>query len=170
MGLCVKPHNGIMCAEYIVMCRNEVYEMGRTDNLINLSDRDPEDRRRIASMGGKARQKQIERQRKLKEELLLLLSDEDTQKAVCTSLIEAAKRGNAAAFVAIRDSIGESPRAKVDVTATQLISGDVIDDLDEEEFSIVAGTLLSERSEDKLIESRLSIAAKQKLLSRLLDG
>ena len=58
------------------------------------------------------------RERKtLKEELLLLLSEGDTQKKVSSALIKKAQSGDVKAFIAIRDTIGEKPMEKI-ITST----------------------------------------------------
>lgn len=55
------------------------------------------------------------RERKtLKDELLLLLAEGDTQKKMCTKLINRVKnKGDVKAFIAIRDTIGEKPMEKI---------------------------------------------------------
>ena len=58
---------------------------------------------------------EVRRNRKtLKEELLALLSDGDTQNKVSVALIDAAMNGDVKAFTALRDTIGEKPVDKVE--------------------------------------------------------
>lgn len=61
---------------------------------------------------------EVRRERKtLKEELLLLLSEGDTQKKVSSALIKKAQKGDVKAFITIRDTIGEKPMEKI-ITST----------------------------------------------------
>ena len=88
---------------------------------------EPGDRaREIGRKGGK-RSKQVQKERKtLREELLLLLGEEvtdkntgrvmPTQAAISAALIKQAISGNYRAFEIIRDTIGEKPVEKVAVT------------------------------------------------------
>lgn len=60
---------------------------------------------------------EVRRERKtLKEELLLLLSSNDTQKKISTALIEQAQNGNTKAFEIIRDTIEEKPRDNIQIS------------------------------------------------------
>ena len=54
----------------------------------------------------------------LKEELLLMLEDEEVQKSVAVALIQEAQNGNVKAFGMLRDTIGEAPVEKVQTTQT----------------------------------------------------
>ena len=58
---------------------------------------------------GEARRKR----KTLKEELLLMLSEGETQQSVTLALIEKAMSGDTKAFEVIRDTIGEKPVDKV---------------------------------------------------------
>lgn len=89
---------------------------------------EPGDRaREIGRKGGK-RSKQVQKERKtLREELLVLLGEEvtdkntgrvmPTQAAISAALIKQAISGNYRAFEIIRDTIGEKPVEKVDIAA-----------------------------------------------------
>ena len=92
--------------------------MANEQNLIKPSDLTPNERRENASKAGKASGSAIRARKKLKEELLLLLSDGDTQSRLSLALIEEALNGNKAgsvtkAFEVIRDTIGERPTEKI---------------------------------------------------------
>lgn len=63
--------------------------------------------------GGIASGKSRRDRKTLKEELLLLLSQGDTQKSVTVALLEKAMSGDTKAFEVIRDTIGEKPVDKV---------------------------------------------------------
>ena len=84
-----------------------------TKNLKPLNTRSKEDQKKIRSAGGK-RSGEVRRQRKtLREELLALLADGNTQNKISTALIDEALNGNVKAFETIRDTIGEKPVDKV---------------------------------------------------------
>lgn len=89
------------------------------ENLIPQSERTKEEQRKIARMGGIASGIARRERKTLKEELLLLLEDEETQKKISTALINRAMAfdtiGNKA-FEVIRDTIGEKPIDKVELT------------------------------------------------------
>ena len=70
--------------------------------------------RRRGKKGGIARGKARKERKALREELLLLLSKDDTQEKVSLALIKQALNGNTKAFEVIRDTIGEKPVDKID--------------------------------------------------------
>ena len=72
-----------------------------------------EEAARNGKMGGEASAKARAERKTLKEELLLLLSEGDTQKKVSAALIKKAKSGNVKAFEVLRDTIGEKPMEKI---------------------------------------------------------
>ena len=76
-----------------------------------------EEAREKGRKGGIASGKARAERKALKEELLLLLSEGDTQKKISLSLIQQALDGNTKAFEVIRDTIGEKPVEKVDMNA-----------------------------------------------------
>lgn len=74
------------------------------------------DSKRARELQEKAAQKQrenIAKRKTLKEELLLLLSQNNTQEKMSLSLITKALNGDTKAFEIIRDTIGEKPVEKV---------------------------------------------------------
>ena len=83
------------------------------ENLVSLADRTTEEQRAIASAGGKASGEARRKRKTLKEELLLMLSEGETQQSVTLALIEKAMSGDTKAFEVIRDTIGEKPVDKV---------------------------------------------------------
>jgi len=86
-------------------------------NLVSLADRTTEERREIAIKGGIASGKARRERKTLKEELLILLAEGNTQKEISLSLIQQALDGNTKAFEVIRDTVGEKPIDKLaDVT------------------------------------------------------
>ena len=74
-----------------------------------------------AKKGGKASAESRRKRKALKEELLMLLEDGDVQQKISLALIDEAINGNKAgsvtkAFEVIRDTIGEKPVEKVEVS------------------------------------------------------
>lgn len=99
--------------------------MANESNLRRLTS---EEAREIGKKGGKASVKARQERKALKDELLLLLSNGDTQKKVSLALIEQAKNGNTKAFEVIRDTIGEKPVDKVEQETIYTIKVDIVDD------------------------------------------
>ena len=87
--------------------------LANAENLVSLADRTTEEQRAIASAGGKASGEARRKRKTLKEELLLMLSEGETQQSVTLALIEKAMSGDTKAFEVIRDTIGEKPVDKV---------------------------------------------------------
>ena len=87
--------------------------MANNENLVSLADRTTSEKRAIASAGGKASGEARRKRKTLKEELLLMLSEGETQQSVTLALIEKAISGDTKAFEVIRDTIGEKPVDKV---------------------------------------------------------
>ena len=94
-------------------------------NLIPQSERPIEERRRIAAMGGKARGEQKKRQKTFREALETLLSKEvidkngdkyDLLTAISAKQVEKASKGDTKAFEVIRDTIGQKPVERVEIT------------------------------------------------------
>ena len=97
-------------------------------NLITQGQRSPEERREIARKGAEVSNR-VQRERKtLKEELLLLLSQGDTQEKISLSVIQQALKGNVKAFETIRDTIGEKPVEKVESEVVSKIRVDLVDE------------------------------------------
>lgn len=85
-------------------------------NLVSLADRTTNEVREIARKGGIASGKSRRERKTLKEELLMLLSEGDTQEKISLSLIKQALEGNTKAFEIIRDTVGEKPKDEIEVT------------------------------------------------------
>lgn len=90
--------------------------MANNENLVDLRTRTTEEQREIAKKGGIASGKARAARKTLKEELLLLLSQGNTQEKISLSLIAQAMDGNTKAFEVIRDTVGEKPVDKVENT------------------------------------------------------
>lgn len=87
--------------------------MAGTKNLIPLNKRTKEEQKAITTAGGKASGESRRARKTLKEELLLLLSEGDTQQNVSVALIQKALDGDTKAFEVLRDTIGEKPTEKI---------------------------------------------------------
>ncbi len=85
-------------------------------NESNLRVPTSEEAREIGRKGGIASGKARRERKTLKEELLLLLSEGDTQEKMSLSIIKQALEGNTKAFEIIRDTIGEKPKEEIEVT------------------------------------------------------
>ena len=80
--------------------------------------------------GGLASVEARRKRKSLKEELLLMLEDEELQQSVAIALIKQAQNGNVKAFGMLRDTIGEAPVEKVQATQTVVdLSGFSTEDL-----------------------------------------
>lgn len=88
--------------------------MAGSDNLIPLNKRTKEEQKAITTAGGIASGESRRARKTLKEELLLLLSEGDTQKSVSVALLQKAMDGDVKAFEVLRDTIGERPVEKVE--------------------------------------------------------
>lgn len=73
-----------------------------------------EEARERGRKGGIASGEARRKRKTLKEELIALLEDGDTQNRVSVALISAAIDGDVKAFTALRDTIGEKPVEKVE--------------------------------------------------------
>lgn len=89
-------------------------------NLIPANKRSKDEVRIIGQKGG-IKSGEVRRMRKtLKEQLLLLLSENDIQENICLSLIDKALEGDTKAFQIIRDTIGEKPIEQLCMTTTNI--------------------------------------------------
>ena len=85
--------------------------MAGKENLRPVSSKD--EARERGRKGGLASGEARRKRKTLKEELLLMLSEGETQQSVTLALIEKAMSGDTKAFEIIRDTIGEKPVDKV---------------------------------------------------------
>jgi hypothetical protein len=93
--------------------RKVVRVMANERNLIPFNERTESEQREIARQGGIASGEARRERKTMKEELLALLSEGNTQEKISLSLIQQALEGNTKAFEVIRDTIGEKPVDKV---------------------------------------------------------
>ncbi len=91
--------------------------MANSENLKPpINKRSTDEQREIRKKGG-IKSGEVRRARKtLKEELLLLLESGNTQNKISLALIKKAIKGDIKAFEVIRDTIGEKPTEKQEIT------------------------------------------------------
>ena len=105
--------------------------MANIENLTKMGKNrglSSEEAQEIGRKGGIASGKARAERKTLKEELLLLLSQNNTQEKISLSLIQQAMQGNVKAFETIRDTVGEKPVDKVENEIVSTIKVDVVDD------------------------------------------
>ena len=66
--------------------------------------------------GGKKSAEVRAKRKTLKEELLLLLETKNYNEKISLAMINAAAKGNVKAFLAVRDTIEENPKDKIEVS------------------------------------------------------
>ena len=85
-------------------------------NLIPTNKLSKDEARMLGQKGG-IKSGEVRRMRKsLKEQLLLLLSENELQEHICLSLIDKALDGDVQVFKLIRDTIGEKPVERFSTT------------------------------------------------------
>ena len=88
--------------------------MAGKENLVSLGDRTTEEQREIARQGG-IKSGEVRRARKtLKETLLLMLEEGNTQNDITLALLQKALNGDTKAYEVIRDTVGEKPTDKIE--------------------------------------------------------
>lgn len=92
--------------------------MANEQNLKPQSKRTKSEQREIARKGGIASGKKRKEQKTLKDELLLLLAEGDTQKKISLAVIKKALNGDLKAFEVIRDTTGQKCVEKVEISQT----------------------------------------------------
>jgi len=89
-------------------------------NLIPANKRSKDEARMLGKEGG-IKSGEARRLRKtMREELLLLLEDGNIQENLCVALIDKALEGDIKAFQIIRDTIGEKPIEKINMTSANV--------------------------------------------------
>lgn len=102
-------------------------------NEHNLKILSPNEARKNGRKGG-IKSGQIRKERKaLKEQLLMMLECGDIQENICLALIDKAQSGDIKAFEVIRDTIGEKPSDKHELTSESLTQALVVFDETESE-------------------------------------
>lgn len=108
-----------------------------TKNLIPLNKRTKEEQKVIVTQGGIASGIERNRRRTLKEELMLMLQDEELQKSITVALLKEAENGNTKAYEIVRDTVGEKPTDKIEQTTNMNINA--YKELSIEELKKLAG-------------------------------
>lgn len=94
-------------------------------NKKNLKPLTTEKAREIGKKGGIASGKAKKQRKTLRDELLLILSEKNTQNKISIALIEKAIKGDTKAFEIIRDTIGEKPVEQVQELKPPIIEDDI---------------------------------------------
>lgn len=102
--------------------------MANEQNLLRPEDLTSEQLRARAKKGGIASGKARAARKTLKEELLLLLSEGNTQEKISLALIQKAMNGDTKAFEVLRDTVGERVPDKIEAQVeTKTIKIDLVD-------------------------------------------
>lgn len=89
--------------------------MANEQNLIPNNLRSPSEVRENGRKGG-IKSAETRRARKtMKETLLMMLAEGDTQNNITLALLDKALKGDTKAYEVIRDTVGEKPTDKIDV-------------------------------------------------------
>ena len=96
--------------------------MANEQNLVSLKKRSQRERNEIAKKGAAASNAKQKARKTLREELIALLSEGNTQNRMSLALIEKAMNGDTKAFEVIRDSIGEKQTEKVETSGEQNVN------------------------------------------------
>ena len=84
------------------------------ENLIPTNQRSKEEARELGRKGGIASGKARRDRKTLKEELIMLLEDDDNNLKISVALLKRALDGDISAFTTIRDTIGEKPTDRIE--------------------------------------------------------
>lgn len=84
------------------------------ENLVSLATRTQRERKEIASKGQKASTEARRARKTLKETLLMMLEEGDTQNNITLALLDKALKGDTKAYEVIRDTVGEKPTDKIE--------------------------------------------------------
>ena len=88
--------------------------MANEQNLIPNSKRSPSELREMTRKGG-IKSGEVRRARKtLKETLLMMLEEGNTQDNITLALLQKALNGDTKAYEVIRDTVGEKPTDKIE--------------------------------------------------------
>ena len=96
------------------------------ENLIPLNERAKDEQREIARKGGIARGEQRREEKLIKDSLKILLAmpstkgNETIQDDLALALVNAGLGGNVKAIETIRDTLGQKPSDKVEVTNNEM--------------------------------------------------
>ena len=105
--------------------------MANEQNLIQNKETTPSERRENARKAGIASGEARRARKTLKETLLMMLEEGNTQNDITLALLQKALNGDTKAYEVIRDTVGEKPTDKIEQsgelnnTITVKFSGDV---------------------------------------------
>lgn len=79
-----------------------------------MASRTPRERQEISRKGQKASTEAKRARKTLKETLLMMLEEGDTQNNITLALLDKALKGDTKAYEVIRDTVGEKPTDKIE--------------------------------------------------------
>ena len=88
--------------------------MANEQNLVPMASRTPRERREISRKGQKASTEAKRARKTLKETLLRMLEEGNTQNDITLALLQKALNGDTKAYEVIRDTVGEKPTDKIE--------------------------------------------------------
>lgn len=88
--------------------------MANEQNLIPNSKRTPSELREMTRKAGIASGEARRARKTLKETLLMMLEEGDTQNNITLALLDKALKGDTKAYEVIRDTVGEKPTDKIE--------------------------------------------------------
>lgn len=90
-------------------------------NVNNLRTPTTEEAREIGRKGGLASGETRRKRKTLREELLAMLADGNTQESITAALLEKAMDGDVKAFEVVRDTVGEKPVDRIETNVDIVI-------------------------------------------------
>ena len=88
--------------------------MANEQNLVPMASRPLRERQEISRKGQKASTEAKRARKTLKETLLMMLEEGNTQDNITLALLQKALNGDTKAYEVIRDTVGEKPTDKVE--------------------------------------------------------
>lgn len=88
--------------------------MANEQNLVPMASRTPRERQEISRKGQKASTEAKRARKTLKETLLMMLEEGNTQDNITLALLQKALNGDTKAYEVIRDTVGEKPTDKIE--------------------------------------------------------
>ena len=88
--------------------------MENEQNLIPMASRTPRERQEISRKGQIASTEAKRARKTLKETLLIMLEEGNTQDNITLALLDKALKGDTKAYEVIRDTVGEKPTDKIE--------------------------------------------------------
>ena len=98
------------------------------ENLKPFNELTEDEQRELSRKGGIASGEARRKRKTLREELLLLLEQDNFQEKISLALLQKATTGDTKAYEVIRDTVGEKPVDKVETEVVSTIKVDVVDE------------------------------------------